>query len=78
MKNETLKDVLIRLAKENTSTGIDCDIISNLLRNTLDYKACFITSGIVYLDGRGTIQNPPQSIHSIARMICKVLKIKTV
>ena len=74
-KKETVKDVLIRLAKENTSSAQDGKMVQSLLVNTLSYHACFITSGIVYLDGVGTMANPPMSIHGVAKMICRVLQI---
>ena len=72
---QTVKEWLTGLARSNSSSDSDSRKLSNLLRNTLDYKNVVVVAGIVYLDGQGTIENPPQSIHAIARMICKALKI---
>ena len=35
----------------------------------MDFPRAKVTCGIVYLEGRGTLEAPPASIHQIARMI---------
>ena len=70
-KQETFRDVLIRLTKTNTSTENDSKIMEVLLR-TLGFEQARVVSGIVYLEGRGTIKNPPASIHLMAKQLLKM------
>ena len=63
-------DWLEGLANSTTSSEDDSNIMQGLLRKMTFHKAV-VVCGIVYLDGRGTMQSPPTSIHAIARMILK-------
>ena len=71
---ETGQELLIRLSQSNTSNDTDSAIIQNILRK-VGFPQAVVTTGIVYLDGRGTIENHPTSIHSIAKTLIKGLKI---
>ena len=70
-KKETFRDVLKRLAQTNTSTENDSKIMEVLLRK-LGFPNARVVSGIVYLDGHGTIESPPTSMHLVAKQLLKV------
>ena len=70
-KKETFRDVLIRLAQTNTSTTKDDEIMTILLHR-LGFERARVVSGIVYLVGRGTFENPPASIHLIAKQLLEL------
>jgi hypothetical protein len=68
MNEEKVVDVIKRLATTNTSTKRDEIVIEYVLKE-LGYANARVVSGIVYLDGRGTLQNPPTSIHAVAKAL---------
>lgn len=67
------KEYLEMLSNANTSTEQDAQRIQSLMR-LLGYPACVVVYGIAYLDGVGTIANPPRSIHSVAKLILELAK----
>lgn len=73
-KGETAGQVLERLSTSSTSSEMDSKIMQAVLRQTGLYPNAVVVMGVVYLDGHGTMQNPPQSIHSVAKMILKAVE----
>jgi hypothetical protein len=69
-KGETVGEMLKRLAESDTSTDEDSQKMQNLLRYAGFPKAVVVV-GIVYLEGQGTMEAPPTSIHSVAKMLMK-------
>lgn len=67
----TGQEYLESLSNSISSTDDDALKIQNLMKN-LGFPNCVVTCGIVYLDGKGTMENPPRSIHSIAKMILEI------
>lgn len=70
MKNETIKEILIRLSQSNISSEQDSKLMQYLLRN-LEYKKAVVVSGIVYLEGYGN----PINIHSVSKKLLKAFII---
>ncbi len=64
----TIKEWLEELSGGNTSTELDDTKMQNFLHHIGESKA-ICTCGIVYLEGRGTIEAPPTPIQSIAKMM---------
>jgi len=73
MTNETIKQYLEQLGNGNTSTSEDDAKIQKLMR-VLGSPNCVVTCGIVYLDGHGTIENPPMSIQQVVKVVLKVIE----
>lgn len=71
----TIKEWLEGLADSNQSTEQDSRMMQNLLRRI--YPECIVTSGIVYVEGRGTLEYPPMSIHTMANAILIGEKVST-
>ena len=67
-KDMTVKEWLTGLATSNTSDEYDERMMGKLIRQ-YGFPKAVITCGIVYLEGKGTIDAPPMSIHSLAKMI---------
>ena len=63
-------DWLEQLADSTQSTEEDSRMMQGLLRMMKFHKAV-VVCGIVYVDGHGTMDSPPTSIHSMARMLVK-------
>ena len=61
---------LEELANSTSSTEDDSQMMQGLLRMMKFHKAV-VVCGIVYVDGHGTMDSPPTSIHSMARMLVK-------
>ena len=61
---------LEELANSTSSTEDASQMMQGLLRMMKFHKAV-VVCGIVYVDGQGTMQSPPTSIHSMARMLVK-------
>ena len=61
-------EVIERLASSNTCDQNDERMMEAILHK-MDFPRAKVTCGIVYLEGRGTLEAPPASIHQIARMI---------
>jgi TPR repeat protein len=57
-----------QLADADTSAEIDWARMQRLLRS-VGYPRAVVTMGVAYLDGRGTMANPPRSIHAVAQQL---------
>jgi len=68
MCKETIKDVLVRLSSTNSSSESDSRVMQGVLRH-LGWDSAVVTSGVVYLDGVGTLENPPADIHTYAKAL---------
>jgi hypothetical protein len=73
-KGETAGQVLERLSKSDTSSETDSKIMQALLQKTGLYPNAVVVYGIVYLDGKGTMKNPPTSIHAVAKTILRAVE----
>ena len=67
-RDMTIKEWLQELANTDTSTEYDARMMQNLTRKC-GFPKCIVTCGIVYLEGKGTIDAPPMSIHALAKTI---------
>ena len=67
-ETRTVKDWLTELASSDTSTELDDAKMAHLLHK-MDFHNAKVVCGIVYLEGRGTLNAPPMSIQSMAKMI---------
>ena len=67
-------EFLEKMASSTGSTDEDCAIMQELLHRCTFHKAV-VTCGIVYLEGVGTLSCPPTSIHTVAEMLLRALKI---
>lgn len=65
---QTVKQWLEELANSNTSTDSDSIKMTNLLHR-VGFARAVVVCGIVYLEGKGTMEAPPISLHSIAKMV---------
>ncbi len=54
-------------AKESTSESDGKKM--QMILNRIGFNKAIVTCGVVYLDGKGTLNNPPTSIQSMAKMI---------
>ena len=70
---ETVGEWLERLAKSNESEELDSVKMQNLLHR-IGFPKARVVCGRVYVEGHGTIENRPTSIHSYARIISDVGK----
>jgi hypothetical protein len=70
--NETAGEVLKRLSNSESSSEEDGRIMQAILHR-LGFERAVVTVGVVYLDGKGTMQNPPASIHSVAKTLIKAV-----
>ena len=61
-------EVIERLASSDACDQNDERMMEAILHK-MDFPHAKVTCGIVYLEGRGTLEAPPASIHQIARMI---------
>ena len=76
VKKRTIRDWLEELASKNESSEDDSLKMQILLRRNGAFPSAVVVLGIVYLDGRGTIEAPPTSIHSMAKMLLASFKEK--
>lgn len=67
---ETIRDVLERLSKSSSSTSHD-DEAMEYVCHRIGFTNAVVTSGIVYLEGHGTLESPPADIHTVAKQILK-------
>lgn len=66
----TVKQWLEGISNTDTSTDKDSAMMENLLRRA-GFRGARVAVGVVYLDGHGTLESPPTSIHSVAKMLLK-------
>lgn len=65
---KTVGQWLEQLAASSESTEQDSNKMQNLLHR-VGFSQARVVLGIAYLDGHGTIEAPPVSIHSVAKML---------
>ncbi len=65
---QTVKQWLDELASTNSSSERDSHMMQNLLHR-IGFDSARVVVGIVYLEGQGTIEAPPMSIHAVAKML---------
>jgi len=66
----TVKEWLEHLANSDASEDKDSRMMQNLLRK-IGFPNAVVVLGIVYVEGKGTIEAPPMSIHSMAKIVLK-------
>jgi len=67
---QTVKQWVESIASSNQSTDKDSRMMQNLLHR-IGFPRAVVVAGIAYLEGKETLEAPPTSIHSIARMLLK-------
>jgi len=67
---ETIRDVLERISKTTSSTSKD-DELMEYVCHRIGFPNARATSGIVWLEGHGTLESPPADIHTVAKQILK-------
>jgi len=67
-KQQTTAEYIVKLSKSKITNESDDKKFQIILRN-LDYDNAVVTSGIVYLEGHGTTENPPRSIQQVAGIL---------
>ena len=70
---QTVGQWLETLATSTQSTESDSTKMQNLLHRVGHHNA-IVVLGIVYLDGKGTIDAPPIGIHSMAKLLLEAGK----
>ena len=68
-KVQTVREYLIDVSNRNTSSEKDDVMMENLLHRSGLFPQAKVVIGIVYLEGRGTIDHPPMSIQQTAKML---------
>jgi hypothetical protein len=68
-------DWITALASASTSSEIDSKKMQNVLR-LVGFPSAIVVFGIVYLEGKGTLEAPPMSIHAVASMLLKTIHCK--
>ncbi len=68
VKELTAKEFLEELASKSSCSDEDNEIMQLLLRK-MGFDKAVVTLGIVYLEGKGTIDAPPQSINTVAKAV---------
>uniref|UniRef100_A0A6M3K6U2 Uncharacterized protein n=1 Tax=viral metagenome TaxID=1070528 RepID=A0A6M3K6U2_9ZZZZ len=78
-KNETIGQYLERQANGRATTEADDLIMAGICRR-MGFPKTVVTCGIVYLEGRGTIDFPPMPICQVAGMLvaAKEAKLPTI
>ena len=61
------------IANSSSTSDEDANRIQHLLRQ-IGFPSARIVLGIVYLDGQGTMENPPTSIQAIAKSLVEISK----
>lgn len=67
---QTVGQWLEELATSNQSSDRDSIKMQNLLHR-VGFPRAIVVCGIVYLEGQGTMEAPPMSLHTIAAMLIK-------
>ena len=70
---QTIGQWLESLATSDTSNDSDSNKMQHLLHR-IGFPNAVVTCGIVYLEGHGTMDAPPMSLHSIAKMLVNKAK----
>jgi len=69
----TIGEWLDQLANATQSTEEDSRVLQKALRMS-GFNRAVVVHGVAYLDGQGTIANPPRSIHTVAKSLLNALK----
>jgi len=69
----TIGEWLEKLANATQSTEEDSRALQKALRIS-GFNRAVVVYGVAYLDGQGTIANPPRSIHTVAKSLLNALK----
>jgi hypothetical protein len=64
----TILEWIKGIAESTSTTEQDGSRMQNLLR-TVGFPNAKVALGIVYLDGKGTMANPPRSLQAIAKSL---------
>ena len=67
-ETQTVGQWLEELAASNQSDDRDAIKMTNLLHR-VGFSQAVCTCGIVYMEGKGTIESPPMSINSVAKIL---------
>ena len=70
----TIGEWIENLAASDSSTEEDGAMIQTILRQITNYKRAVVVYGVVYLEGQGTLRNPPQSIQAVAKGLSNAFK----
>ena len=70
---ETVMDYLEKVSQSETTTPEDDVKVQKFLR-LAGYPNCVVTCGIVYLEGKGTMESPPTSIQQVINSVLSVVK----
>ena len=68
----TVREWLEGIASTTMSTEKDSQTMEGVLHRA-GFPQARVVCGIVYLEGKGTMEAPPTDIHSIAKMILSIL-----
>ena len=71
-RRATIREWLQSLARTTISDEADDRQMRNLLRNYLGFREAVVTAGIVYLEGKGSMEYPPTSIHTVASELLSI------
>lgn len=69
-QEQTVKQWLEQVAGTDTSTEQDSDRMQNMLRR-VGFPSAVVVMGVVYVEGYGTVDYPPMSIHFMAGVLLK-------
>lgn len=69
----TILEQIKKISESNSCNQEDEKFIEIILHK-LGFKEAVVVVGIVYLEGRGTIANPPTSVNQTAKSILKALE----
>ena len=72
----TIGEWIENLAASDSSTEEDGAMIQTILRQITNYKRAVVVYGVVYLEGQGTLRNPPQSIQAGAKGLSNAFKVE--
>ena len=72
----TIGEWIENLAASDSSTEEDGAMIQTILRQITNYKRAVVVYGVVYLEGQGTLRNPPQSIQAVAKGLSNAFKVE--
>ena len=65
----TIGQWLEQLQDGDSSSEEDAQVMQKVLRTKLGFNQAVVILGVVYLDGQGTMANPPRSIQSVAKSL---------
>ena len=65
----TIGQWLEQLQDGDSSSEEDAQVMQKVLRTKLGFNQAVVILGVVYLDGHGTMANPPRSIQSVAKSL---------